>query len=130
MPGDWFIWSAVPMLLTATGTVWMGAMRAREVRRVVKDNSGLQDGATDSTSPSTMQQHATVLDARGALMMPVMGSVVLVVLYFLFAQLQALIVGYMLLASYASCTFAMHTPLRALLTRVSTIPKPHTHSGE
>lgn len=84
------------MVLTSTTTVWMGALRARDVRRLVKESSstgaGGQAGEEDKASSAGgsegggphHHQQATVLDARGALMMPVMGSLVLVLFYFLF----------------------------------------------
>jgi hypothetical protein len=56
---------------------------------------------------------------QGALMMPVMGSLVLVLFYFLFSKVQSFVVLYIVLASHASLSFCLLDPTRRLFQRVS-----------
>lgn len=102
---DWVIWCAMPVVLTASSTVYMGAHRSRAVRKM------MEGVLAEDDSEEAMGQQA-VLDGRGALMMPVVGSITLLAFFFLFGTLQMVVVAYIVLASLASVTFVAHDHVR------------------
>ncbi|KAM3567756.1 hypothetical protein VYU27_010103, partial [Nannochloropsis oceanica] len=110
MDWPWFIWAGLPTILSSTFVCYVGAMRHRDVKKVMAANKRRGGAAAEET-----QAQNVVLSARSALLMPVAGSLLLCTFYFLFSHLQLLVLLYMLAASFASLFFVLAAPCGRML---------------
>ena len=98
------------VILTSTLTIYFGALNSRHFLR---NYNILTD--SNERSPESVQP---VLEAKGAILMPIMGSITLITLYYLYTNLQFFILCYIVVASYASTTFCFTVPILFLLTKI------------
>ncbi len=112
--------SSVVMSIIAMAALLCGSMMSWQVKQLNLLPSSTANTEQQNASPSRSAEQQTTLSMSGAVMMPIVASVVLFSLFVFFSNVQLILLGYFFLACLTTCSTCL--PARHEMSCLSSVP--------